>query len=137
MASSGHSDGIIPSLTNYVAFKYLNAVGKSRIGSLDLERSVIQPLAFASGAPLSNLYQVIEIGESQIEAAGEIISLSEVELLAPIYGRDILAVGKNYAEHAKGIAIRPFVERLMLICFQNSTHLGMIPLTRLTSPHIP
>jgi len=110
MASSGNSDGIIPSLTNYVAFKYPNAVGKSRIGSLDLEHSVIQPLAFASGAPLSNLYQVIEIGESQIKSAGETISLSEVELLAPIYGRDILAVGKNYAEHAKGIVIQPLLK---------------------------
>jgi len=107
MDLSGKSDGLQPNLTNYVAYKDPRAFGKSRIGSLDLEKYVIQPLAFASGLPLSNLYQVIEIGESQIKASGDTIPLSEVELLAPIYGRDILAVGKNYSEHAKGIIRRP------------------------------
>ncbi len=61
---------------------------------------MIQPLSFLSGTPLINLYQVIEIGESQIKQAGEVIRLSSVELLPPISGRDILAVGKNYYEHA-------------------------------------
>jgi len=97
--------GLKTTLTNYVAYNDPNAFGQPRIGSLDLEASVIQPLAFASGAPLSNLYQVIEIGASQIKTAGEVFPLSKVELLAPIYGRDILAVGKNYSEHAKGSTI--------------------------------
>lgn len=89
------------SLTNYIAYKDPKAPGQPRIGSLDLESSKIQPLAFASGGPISNLYEVIEIGESNIQSSGDIIPLSSVELLAPIYGRDILAVGKNYSEHAK------------------------------------
>lgn len=75
-------------------------MGQSRIGHLDLESSTIQSLSFASGAPLSDLYQVIEIGESHIKPAGELFALSSVVLLPPISGRDILAVGKNYAEHA-------------------------------------
>ena len=100
--TDGHSTRLQANLTNYVAYKNSQALGQPRIGSLDLDKSVIQPLSFASGAPLVNLYQVIEIGESQIKTAGEAFPLSEVELLPPIYGRDILAVGKNYAEHARG-----------------------------------
>jgi len=87
--------------TNYAAYRDPKALGQSRIGHLDLEKSVIQPLSFVSGTPLANLYQVIEIGESQIKPFGEVIPLSSVELLAPISGRDVLAVGKNYSEHAK------------------------------------
>lgn len=102
MASIGDINGLKATLTNYVAYEDPKAFGQSRIGSLDFEKSVIQPLAFSSGAPLSNLYQVIEIGESKIKAIGETFPLSDVKLLAPIYGRDILAVGKNYSEHAKG-----------------------------------
>ena len=102
MAASGHISSQKATLTNYVAYKDPNAFNQPRIGFLNLEKSTIQPLAFASGTPLSDLYQVIEIGESQVKPVGDSISLNDVELLAPIYGRDILAVGKNYSEHAKG-----------------------------------
>ena len=97
MAINGRVDG---SFTNYVAYKDPEALGQPRIGHLDLEKSTIQPLSFASGTPISDLYQVIEIGESNIKPSGEQIALSTVELLPPISGRDILAVGKNYYEHA-------------------------------------
>ncbi|KAL3421199.1 hypothetical protein PVAG01_07644 [Phlyctema vagabunda] len=88
-------------LTNYIAYEDPDTQGNTRIGSLNFEQSVIQPLSFVSGTPISNLYQVIEVGESQIKATGETLPLSEVKILAPISGRDILAVGKNYSEHAK------------------------------------
>lgn len=100
-AVNGHINGDHSSNTNYVSYRDPKSLGQSRIGSLDLEKSLIQPLAFASGAPLSDLYQVIEIGETKIKALGDIIPLSSVDLLAPINDRDILAVGKNYHEHAK------------------------------------
>lgn len=87
--------------TNYVAYKDPKALGQARIGSLDLSSSTIQPLAYLSGTPISTLYEVIEIGEQQIKPLGKTLQLEQVELLAPIYGRDVLAVGKNYAEHAK------------------------------------
>lgn len=45
-------------------------------------------------------FKVIEIGEGNIKPAGEVIQISSVQLLPPISGRDILAVGKNYFEHA-------------------------------------
>ena len=97
MATNSHVEG---SFTNYVAYSDPKALGQPRIGHLDLEKSMIQPLSFASGTPISDLYQVIEIGESHIKPSSEPISLSTVELLPPISGRDILAVGKNYYEHA-------------------------------------
>jgi len=100
MASNGVANGSHGSYPNYIAYSDPKALGKSRIGHLDVEKSTIQPLSFLSGAPLSDLYQVIEIGETQIKPSGETVPLSSVKLLAPIYGSDILAVGKNYFEHA-------------------------------------
>ncbi|OQO13032.1 hypothetical protein B0A48_02496 [Cryoendolithus antarcticus] len=87
-----------PSRTNYCSYRDTNT-GHERIGSLDGDN--IQPLSFASGTPLSNLYEVIEAGEKGIIAAGKPIPRADVALNAPINGRDILCVGKNYAEHAK------------------------------------
>ncbi|KAL4805446.1 hypothetical protein BDV18DRAFT_165780 [Aspergillus unguis] len=85
---------------NYAA--YATSAGEERIGHLDLENATIQPLAFVSGTRIQNLYQVIESGESNIvPAREEPFPLSSVKLLPAISGRDILAVGKNYVEHAK------------------------------------
>ncbi|KAL4930243.1 bifunctional fumarylacetoacetate hydrolase/alpha/beta hydrolase family protein [Aspergillus undulatus] len=86
---------------NYAAYVDPSS-GEDRIGHLDLETNQIQPLAFTSGTRIGNLYQVIEAGESNIVAAREAsIDLASVKLLPTISGRDILAVGKNYIEHAK------------------------------------
>ncbi|QKX55428.1 uncharacterized protein TRUGW13939_02521 [Talaromyces rugulosus] len=93
------------SLTNYIAFLASNAVstGVSRIGHYDEASDTIHPLSFVSGTPISTLYQVIEAGEHNIVASRgeEPLPLSKVKILPPIDGRDILAVGKNYSEHAK------------------------------------
>ena len=83
-------------LTNYAA--YLPAGSKkARIGHLNLESNQITPLSFISGTPLRSLYEVIEAGEHAIIQGGQPFPKSDVKLLPPIYGRDILAVGKNYA----------------------------------------
>lgn len=93
------------SLTNYIAFLASNTAspGVSRIGHYDVASDSIQPLSFVSGTPISTLYQVIEAGEHNIVASRgeEPLPLSTVKILPPIDGRDILAVGKNYSEHAK------------------------------------
>ena len=68
-----------------------------RIGHFDTEKNTITPLSYKSGTPLQNLYEVIEVGEQNIIASGEPIARSACRLLAPISGRDVLAVGKNYA----------------------------------------
>ncbi|KAL4953338.1 hypothetical protein BDW69DRAFT_200218 [Aspergillus filifer] len=86
---------------NYCAYTDPNS-RESRIGHLDLTTNQIQPLAFTSGTRIGNLYQVIEASESNIVPAREdAFPLSSVSLLPTISGRDILAVGKNYVEHAK------------------------------------
>ncbi|KAL7944934.1 hypothetical protein V8C42DRAFT_324125 [Trichoderma barbatum] len=87
-------------LTNYAAFTRPKT-GISQIGHLDAKAGTIQPLSLLSGYPIKDLYQVIEAGPSQIVASGSALPLSSVKLLAPLVGRDVLAVGKNYLEHAK------------------------------------
>jgi hypothetical protein len=83
-------------LTNYAAYM-LSGSQRPRIGHLNLETNEITPLAHVSGTPLTSLYEVIEVGEKGITPSGSRIPRKEVQLLAPISGRDILAVGKNYA----------------------------------------
>ena len=85
-------------LTNFTA--YQDERGQSRIGHLNLEGRTIVPLAMPSGAPLSSLYEVIELG-GEMKPTGEAIPVTSVKLLPPLSGRDVLAVGKNYSEHAK------------------------------------
>jgi 2-keto-4-pentenoate hydratase/2-oxohepta-3-ene-1,7-dioic acid hydratase in catechol pathway len=87
-------------LTNYAA--YLDPdTALPRVGHLDLESGTLQPLSFLSGTPVQDLYQVIEAGPSNITAAGEPVPASSVKKLPPLSGRDVLAVGKNYMEHAR------------------------------------
>ncbi|KAL2015132.1 hypothetical protein VTK56DRAFT_6211 [Thermocarpiscus australiensis] len=90
------------SLTHYAAFVDPETAAP-RIGHFDLVANTIQPLSFTSGTPIANLYQVIEAGPAKIMAAPgqEPIPASVVKLLAPISSRDVLAVGKNYMDHAK------------------------------------
>lgn len=92
--SSNHSNETAS--INYVAFKTKGSLTSS-IGRLDAVGKYITPLAYKSGTPLKSLYEVIEIGESNVIKSGEPIALSDVKLLPPISGRDVLAVGKNYA----------------------------------------
>lgn len=95
--NSSHPD----SLTNYIAYADPTRNHLPRIGHLSHEDSTITPLSFASGTPLTTLYQVISAGPSNITTAGPPIPRSAVTVLPPISGRDILAVGKNYSAHAK------------------------------------
>lgn len=76
-------------------------IGRERIGHYDQLHGTIQPLSYASGTPLSNLYEVIQLDANGIIPAGDTLSRSAVVLLPPINGRDILCVGKNYMSHAK------------------------------------
>ena len=89
---------VIAPMTNFVAFE--TEEGQKRIGHLSLDDRKITPLTMKSGAPLDNLYQVIEL-QNEVVPAGDATPLDTVKLLAPISGRDILCVGKNYSAHAK------------------------------------
>lgn len=98
MAQAANGHGV--SKINYVSFTTDGGI-TTKIGHLNFETDEITALAYKSGRALSNLYEVIEVGESNVALSEEVIPVSSVKLLAPISGRDVLAVGKNYAEHAK------------------------------------
>lgn len=83
--------------SNYIA--YLDEQKRPRVGHLDFDSSMITPLVMLSGAPVTSLYQVIEL-QNAVVPYGDKIALSSVTVQAPISDRDILAVGKNYVEHA-------------------------------------
>jgi hypothetical protein len=84
-------------LTNFIA--YIDSLGRSRVGHLNTKTSMVIPLAMASGAPYSSLYEVIELG-NDVHRAGEAFPLNSVKLQAPISDRDVLCVGQNYRDHA-------------------------------------
>jgi len=89
-------------LNNFVAYALDDGTRRTRIGHLDQQKGTIVPISFASGTPVENLYQIIEVGEQNVIAGGEPFPLSDiVNILPPLSGRDVLAVGKNYGEHAK------------------------------------
>lgn len=92
----------IEKMNSFVAYVLNDGTDRTRIGHLDQEKGTITPLAFESGTAVENLYQVLEVGEDSLIAGGEPFPLSQdVNVLAPFAGRDVLAVGKNYSEHAK------------------------------------
>lgn len=86
--------------TNYVSYRDPGSQ-QTRIGHYDLDTKTIQPLSFRSGTPIDNLYQVIEAGCAEITTSGTPIPAASIKILPPLTGRDVLCVGKNYAEHAK------------------------------------
>jgi 2-keto-4-pentenoate hydratase/2-oxohepta-3-ene-1,7-dioic acid hydratase in catechol pathway len=99
MASTGFAT-TQASLTNYVAY-HDPLSGRSRVGHYDFIKETLEPLCFTSGTFIDNLYQVIEVGESNIISSGDSIPITSVRVLPPLTSRDVLCVGKNYAEHAK------------------------------------
>jgi 2-keto-4-pentenoate hydratase/2-oxohepta-3-ene-1,7-dioic acid hydratase in catechol pathway/pimeloyl-ACP methyl ester carboxylesterase len=87
--------------TNFVSYTVDDGTGRTYVGHLDHDEQTITPLAFSSGTPLSNLHEVIEIGYESLIQSTDSISVNSVKILPPLTDRDILAVGKNYSEHAK------------------------------------
>lgn len=89
-------------LNNFVAYRLSDGTGRTRIGHLEQAKGSITPVSFESGTLITSLYQVIEVGEENVIAGEEPFLLTEtVDILPPLTGRDVLAVGKNYSEHAK------------------------------------
>lgn len=90
-------------LSNFVSYRLHDGTGRTRVGHLDPKTGTVTPIAFQSGTAVEDLYQLIEAGETNvIPGGGEPFNLNDgVEILAPLRGRDVLAIGKNYSEHAK------------------------------------
>lgn len=83
---------------NFIAFE--DQMGGCHIGHLDLRDSRIHSLTMASGSPLSNMYQVIEL-KNDVRRGEDSFSLDSVKLLPPLAGRDVLCIGNNYVDHVK------------------------------------
>lgn len=90
-------------LSSFISYKLQDGTGRTRVGHLDSATGSVTPIAFQSGTAVEDLYQLIEAGETNVvRSDGEPFVLDDsVEVLAPFRGRDILAIGKNYSEHAK------------------------------------
>lgn len=63
----------------------------------------INPLSWESGSLLTSLYDVVKSGQDNfiLTPGAEPIAINKVKVLAPFADRNILAVGKNYSDHAK------------------------------------
>lgn len=90
-------------LNNFISYRLGDGTGRTRIGCLDPDSGTITPIAFQSGTAVEDLYQLIEAGENNVIAGGGVSFVldDDVEILAPLRERDVLAIGKNYSEHAK------------------------------------
>ena len=94
--TDGVSNGSHGAGFKYAAFK-IRGSHTPRIGSLDLETGNVTPLTYRSGTPIHTLYEVIQSSRDDIIPSDESVPADQIELLPPIYGKDVLAVGKNYS----------------------------------------
>jgi len=73
------------------------------IGLLDAEGKQVTPLLFPNRRPVKSLHDLIEQWEAvsaSLLAGRPTERVQDVEILAPLRGRDVLCVGKNYIAHA-------------------------------------
>jgi 2-keto-4-pentenoate hydratase/2-oxohepta-3-ene-1,7-dioic acid hydratase in catechol pathway len=74
------------------------------VGLVDATDSKVTPLKFPNAEIVTELYDLIETWEdvsNTLAPASPQEDVDQVEILAPLVGRDILAIGKNYQAHAK------------------------------------
>lgn len=73
------------------------------IGLLDAGCETVTPLLFPNRRPVASLHDLIEQWEQvsdKLLPGSPSEKVSDVEILAPLRGRDVLCVGKNYQAHA-------------------------------------
>lgn len=73
------------------------------IGLVDANEQTVTPLLFPNYRPVTSLHELIEEWDNVSEKllpGSPSENMSDVEILAPLRGRDVLCVGKNYKEHA-------------------------------------
>lgn len=71
------------------------------IGSLS-SSNTLTPLRFPNNQPIRDLHTLIENWEEAkdlLKPSTPVETLDEVEILAPLRGRDVLCVGYNYKKH--------------------------------------
>lgn len=73
--------------------------GEQLVGHYDQEFNVMTRLFTEQGESINSLYQLVT--ENPRLETGEELDADQFELLAPFPERNIIAIGKNYREHAK------------------------------------
>lgn len=104
-ATSSPKERRMDELTSFITYRLNDSTGRSRVGHLDAARGTVTPVSFASGTPIENLFQLIEVGQENIITGADTPPFTydeqTISILPPLSGRDVLAIGKNYPEHAK------------------------------------
>ncbi|KAK6907024.1 hypothetical protein I203_101013 [Kwoniella mangroviensis CBS 8507] len=93
----------IPSSGKYVSYR---TKGNPRpiVGLLDPSSTTVTPLRFPDNSPVRSIHHLIEewdkVHETLIPGT-PVENVDDVVILAPLRGRDVICVGKNYKEHAE------------------------------------
>ncbi|BGO89865.1 hypothetical protein NBRC10512_005635 [Rhodotorula toruloides] len=75
-----------------------------RVGLVNADGTQVTPINFPNGRPVVDLKVLIRDWDavaSSLLPSHAVEAISSVEILAPVTGRDIICVGKNYLEHAR------------------------------------
>ncbi|WVQ83404.1 hypothetical protein IAT38_005545 [Cryptococcus sp. DSM 104549] len=77
---------------------------KGIVGLVDATETHVTPLRFPDNTPVRTMHQLIEEWDAthkHLLRGAPMERLDMVEILAPLRGRDVLCVGKNYKDHAE------------------------------------
>ncbi len=85
------------------------------MGIADASGTRLQALSFPSGQPVVSVYDLVEewdkVASDLRPVPGvPLESIQDVQIQAPLTGRDVLAVGKNYKDHARWVKCDPILE---------------------------
>ncbi|GAA5838815.1 hypothetical protein JCM11251_006748 [Rhodosporidiobolus azoricus] len=87
----------------FLAYKSSAQAGK-RIGLVNATADQVTPLNYPSGRPVTDLHELIrdwdQVSDNLLPGS-PVEAIGSVEVLAPLTGRDVLCVGKNYKDHAR------------------------------------
>ncbi|KAK4052954.1 hypothetical protein OIO90_004078 [Microbotryomycetes sp. JL221] len=87
----------------FLAYKSPSQTTK-RVGIVNATATHVTPLNFPSGRPVTDLHELVhewDLVSSNLLPGTPVESIGSVEVLAPLTGRDVLCVGKNYKDHAR------------------------------------
>ncbi|KAM0789789.1 hypothetical protein ACM66B_006641 [Microbotryomycetes sp. NB124-2] len=87
----------------FLAYKSPSQAVK-RVGIVNATATHVTPLNFPNGRPVTDLHELIrnwDAVSSNLLPGTPVEPIGSVEVLAPLTGRDVLCVGKNYKEHAR------------------------------------
>ncbi|KAF2169452.1 hypothetical protein M409DRAFT_36169 [Zasmidium cellare ATCC 36951] len=95
----------------YNLISYKDLLQRPRIGHLNFDTCSISQLTMPSGASVNNMYEVLEVGDENLNiGSGAEVALNEVEILPPFPERDVICIGNNYTKHVQEISASKYDE---------------------------